>query len=169
MKVQKRLKDVTPNEYIEWRKNICGKSVTCNDCPLCPVPCEINKACWVINKKSYPKNFLNRKIEVETKNNDTLSSDGLFEKEILTEKEKEYLKSVIKPFKDKVEYITKNIYSGLNDKFYYFIMISIKSVDGAEQSINLPYFKIGSDMYSGMRLRKFYVPKGLGLIEREEK
>lgn len=80
--------------------------------------------------------------------------ETLFERkeEILDETEKRYLASVIRPFRDKVEAITKE----LSNK--EFISIELKD----EASINFPYFKKGT-MYKGMKKYKKYTLKELGL------
>ena len=72
--------------------------------------------------------------------------------EILDETEKRYLASVIRPFRDKVEAIRKE----LSNK--EFISIELKD----EASINFPYFKKGT-MYKGMKEYKKYTLKELGL------
>lgn len=80
--------------------------------------------------------------------------ETLFERkeEILDETEKRYLASVIRPFRDKVEAIKKE----LSNK--EFISIELKD----EASINFPYFKKGT-MYKGMKKYKKYTLKELGL------
>ena len=80
--------------------------------------------------------------------------ETLFERkeEILDETEKRYLASVIRPFRDKVEAIRKE----LSNK--EFISIELKD----EASINFPYFKKGT-MYKGMKEYKKYTLKELGL------
>ncbi len=80
--------------------------------------------------------------------------ETLFERkeEILDETEKKYLASVIRPFRDKVEAIKKE----LSNK--EFISIELKD----EASINFPYFKKGT-MYKGMKKYKKYTLKELGL------
>lgn len=80
--------------------------------------------------------------------------DTVFERkeEILDETEKRYLASVIRPFRDKVEAIRKE----LSNK--EFISIELKD----EASINFPYFKKGT-MYKGMKKDKKYTLKELGL------
>lgn len=104
------------------------------------------------NKKFFKKlpNDYTGTIEVE--------NGYIVEKEILDEKEKEYLSAVIRPFRDRVEYIKKVggnrefIEITINDKYFYF------------DNINLPYFKKGT-MYKGMELNKKYTLKELGLDE----
>lgn len=75
--------------------------------------------------------------------------------EILDEAEKEYLSNIIKPFKDRVEYIVKITIYHSNKKF---LEIMLKNGDYA----NLPYFRT-NNMYKGMELDKLYTLKELGL------
>ena len=77
-------------------------------------------------------------------------------KEILDDAERRYLKAVIRPFKDKVEYITKEAGGGGRE----FIHIEIAYFD----SVNLPYFEKGT-MYKEMKLNNHYTLKELGLYE----
>lgn len=74
-------------------------------------------------------------------------------KEILDEKEKEYLSAVIRPFKGRVDYIKKFDITGKE-----FICIYLKN----DEDIDFPYFKKGT-MYKGMKLGKKYTLKELGL------
>lgn len=78
----------------------------------------------------------------------------IVEKEILDEKEKEYLSAVIRPFRDRVEYIKK--ISG--DREY----ISVLLEDG--DGVVFPYFEKGT-MYEGMEADKKYTLKALRLDE----
>lgn len=75
-------------------------------------------------------------------------------KEILYEEEKEYLRGVIKPFRDKVEYIRKVI-CYFNRKEYIEIKVD-------EEYTQLPSFKVGT-MYKGMEIDRKYTLKELGL------
>lgn len=82
-------------------------------------------------------------------------------KEILDEKEKEYLSAVIRPFKNRVIHIEKNkIFQG-NSEFINIVLYSSSSYN-KEESIPLPYFKKGK-MYKGMKPDKRYTLKELGL------
>lgn len=94
--------------------------------------------------KSLPNNYTGT-IEVE---------NG-FIKEILDETEKRYLKAVIRPFKDKIIYISKEIDFGRE----YYIYIDLD-----DDSICLPNFKKGT-MYNGMEEDEKYTLKELGLDE----
>lgn len=77
-------------------------------------------------------------------------------KPILDKKEKEYLSAVIKPFRDQVISISKNV-----SLYGEFIDIEI---DEAEDhgDIYLPYFKPKS-MYKGMKVNREYTLDQLGL------
>lgn len=77
-------------------------------------------------------------------------------KPILTEKEKEYLSNVIKPFRNKVKWIKK--YSSPTENFEY-IRISYKD-HNYSNVLNFPDFKVGT-MYRGMKLDKLYTLKEL--------
>lgn len=75
---------------------------------------------------------------------------------ILTEKEKAYLSSVIKPFRKDVEWIEKiERYDGENE----YIHMTVKR---NEDCCELPTFKKGT-MYKGMEANKVYTLKELGL------
>lgn len=82
-------------------------------------------------------------------------------KEILDEKEKEYLSNLIEPFKKIVIRIEKikTLYG--NSEFINIVLYNSISYN-KEESIQLPYFKKGT-MYKGMKLGKKYTLKELGL------
>lgn len=94
--------------------------------------------------KKLPNNYTGT-IEVE--------NGYIVEKEILDEKEKEYLSAVIRPFKDRIKFIAKR------KMFDDYICIGLN-----DEVISLPYFKKGT-MYKGMELYKEYTLKELGLGE----
>ncbi len=93
--------------------------------------------------KKLPNDFTGT-IEVE--------NGYIVEKEVLDEKEKEYLSNLIKPFKHKVEYIAKLCYL---DEHYI-------SIDLSGEEICLPCFKKGT-MYKGMEEEKEYTLEELDL------
>ena len=82
-------------------------------------------------------------------------------KEVLDEKEKEYLSAVIRPFKKRVIRIEKikTLYG--NSEFINIVLYSSISCN-KEESIQLPYFKKGK-IYKGMKRDKKYTLKELGL------
>ena len=81
------------------------------------------------------------------------------EPSILDDVEKEYLKAVIKPWRDKVAYITLCVIciNGVNKQY---IAIGIKGDD--ETDILLPNFEANT-MYKGMKLGKEYSLEDLDL------
>lgn len=76
-------------------------------------------------------------------------------KPILDDAEKEYLKNVIKPFKSRIKYISKETAY----MYDYYIHIDLGNDD-----IALPFFK-KETMYKGMKADKEYTLKELGLDE----
>lgn len=94
--------------------------------------------------KSLPNNYTGT-IEVE--------NGFIQEKGILDETEKRYLKSIIRPFKNRVISICKRV----NFVGFYYILIKLK-----EDTIVLPDFEKGT-MYNGMEEEKIYTLKELGL------
>ena len=86
----------------------------------------------------------------------------IYEEPILTDKEKEYLSNLIKPFKDRIKTIEKVDVD--DDSIYQFITIVLESEYQYFdcESIELPYFKKG-ECYKGMATKKRYTLKELGL------
>lgn len=84
--------------------------------------------------------------------------EWLFEdskKPVLDEKEREYLSSVIKPFRNRVTWIRK-WFNGID----YQIIISL---DQAGNLLQLPRFPLSFEMYKGMDSNKRYSLQELGL------
>lgn len=150
MKIKKKLKDISLEEFKVWSIKNCNQ-LSCEKCVFSKVCCdEFSSDCWINNKDIYSDKFLNQEIEIET--------------DILSEKEKEYLKSIIRPFK-RVEYIVKKKSEDCNGNTFYYIVIATISVasDYEIDPIYFPYFKPESKMYEGMELNKEYTLKELGL------
>lgn len=78
-----------------------------------------------------------------------------YKEQVLDETEKEYLKSVIKPFRNRVISVRK-WFNGID----YQIIISL---DHGENLCKLPRFPLGSKMYDGMNSKVWYTLKELGL------
>ena len=79
-------------------------------------------------------------------------------KSILTEKEKEYLSAIIKPFKDKVSYIVKR--QGFKEDKKLSVEFIIIYVD--DEKIVLPSYDKGT-LYKDMKLTEKYTIEDLGL------
>ena len=73
---------------------------------------------------------------------------------ILTEKEKAYLSAVIKPFRDRVKYITKYIYPAKEE---YLLIVMYNG-----ERMSFPTFK-KETMYKGMKVYEEYTLEDLGL------
>lgn len=114
---------------------------------------------WCVNHKESNKKFgevfeedgfikIERPVKYET----------IYEapKEILDKEEKEYLEAVIRPFRDRVLFISK--YSCVEG--YEYICIAIKD----DNWTTLPDFESGT-MYKGMELNKEYTLDELGLFK----
>lgn len=78
------------------------------------------------------------------------------EKSILDDVEKRYLENVLRPFKDKVEYLIKRSFRHKGD---YIIIVIYEDAD-----LIFPYFKKDT-MYKSMEVDKRYTLKELGLFE----
>lgn len=81
------------------------------------------------------------------------------EQPILTEKEKCYLENVLRPFKDKVEFIRKEFEISKSQEH---IHIGVKN----DFDIDFPNFQQGT-MYKGMESDRRYTLEKLGLFEEE--
>lgn len=82
--------------------------------------------------------------------------ETMFERkeEVLDETEKRYLSNIIRPFKDKVRFISKDRDSDYDKEFIF--------IDLKNEFIYLPNFKINT-MYKGMKEHKKYTLKELGI------
>lgn len=150
MKIKKKLRDLTEEEYREYLDTHCewGK---CSGCIFQNVMCSYsNNRNWFKNKDLYSNEFLNQEIEIKAPS-------------ILDEREKEYLSAVIKPFKNKVKSISK---SNVANGQYEYISIETVHPLGTE-FILFPLFKTQT-MYKNMKLRKKYTLEELEL-QNEEK
>lgn len=135
-----KLKDITEEQYNKWKEEKC-KSTLCKNCIFNMANCSKSYRSWVRNKEIYSDKFLNQEIEIE-------------DEEILTDEEKKYLENVIRPFKDKVEYIRK-----VNAIGNEYIKIDLFNDDAV-----LPYFEFGK-YYKGMETSKEYTLEELGLFK----
>lgn len=91
---------------------------------------------------------------------DLLKGEHEIEKLVLDTVEKNYLENLLRPFKDKVEFVEKREY---RNKEHIFIQINRYHM---YEWIVLPSFKKNS-MYKGMKSEKGYTLKELGLFEND--
>lgn len=149
MIIKKKLRDLTKEEYREWKNINCLVGVmNCSECPLYKVSCGLEvKNSWVINKDMYSDKFLDQTIEVEVP-------------DILTKEEKEYLSYVIKPFRNEVISIEKIDSLLYNDEA--FLQITTESKKRGKLRIVFPYFSKNT-MYKNMKTAYTYSLEELGL------
>lgn len=86
------------------------------------------------------------------------------EEQLLTKKEKTYLENVVKPFKERINYIAKD----KGESYRSFICIDVKTYynENFHDVIYLPLFD-GDKMYTGMEYCTKYTLKELGLFNDE--
>jgi hypothetical protein len=89
---------------------------------------------------------------------DLLNGEIGIQKSILTQREKEYLEGVLKPFKDNVVWIQK-----ISRESYEYLNYRIKINDGFEYCC-MPSFE-SNKMYRGMKANKEYSLEDLRLFE----
>lgn len=142
--MKKAIKYLTEEEFCIWKNKNCSL-ITCDICPFKSVNCDLNdKNSWVNNKDLYTSKFLNQEIELDFK-------------DILTNEEKEYLKNVIKPFKDSISCIYKS--KKIPDKEFIRIILENDLMD-------FPTFTEDT-MYKGMITYKRYTLKDLDLVSKK--
>lgn len=92
------------------------------------------------------------------------------EQPILDEVEKRYLEGVLRPFKDRVEFIEKSeqYIAGKGYKEYITIAIFSNICYSNHDYMHMPFFDKGI-MYKGMELEKEYTLEELGLFEDENR
>lgn len=115
---------------------------------------------WIVIRIIINKSGINYQIVNSPNWNTGYSSvpENKLQKTLLDKEEKEYLEAVLKPFKDKVDCITKD--SSLGG---YYINVELCNGD------NLPFpdFSEQADMYVNMKPERAYTLKELGLFEEE--
>lgn len=110
---------------------------------------EIKGYFWITNETVLTAKI--QKVEIPT------YTEYIPAKPILDEKEKEYLSTVIKPWRDEVIYIKKKGVKQDDGKKEEWLYIDVNN-----DYARLPFFKAGT-MYKGMELDKEYTLEELGL------
>ena len=87
----------------------------------------------------------------------------IYNPQILDDVEREYLKMVLRPFHDEVEYVVKSAHHLRRDGTYDNEYLSIEFQDG---NFTFPDFDSGK-MYVGMEREKKYTLKELGITYKE--
>lgn len=151
MKRKIKLRDMTKEQWERFRKNDCYNNIVeCKNCPLKHVNCSYfdeDTEQWIDNKDLYSDKLLDQEVEIEML-------------DILDKQEKEYLRAVIRPFRNRVISIKK---IEIKIENLYSICIKVKSEFTLSEieHIDLPIFK--NDMYMGMEANKSYTLEELDL------
>ena len=124
--------------------------------PFCWSSSMLEKVEEKVHFKSLDQYF-SGKLEVE--NGFVIKKED--KKEILDKAEKEYLENLLRPFKNKVEYIQKNWF----DSCHSFLEVGMGKI---YETFCLPTFETNK-MYKGMEIGKEYTLKELGLFESKKK
>lgn len=143
MLVEKKLRDVTNEEFKSWFYKNCNTKTRCKDCIFIGTNCSASSLeNWTQHKEIYNDKFLDSTIEVE-------------QGKILDDVERKYLSAVIKPFRGEIISIQ------LIHSCYYskkgWIQIRTPGMN-----TQLPYCDI-TKMYLGMTDCKEYTLEELGL------
>lgn len=157
MKKKIKLRDMSKEQWDKNRSVLCKllSHECCENCIFQWVGgCSdsIYRSSWINHKDCYSDKVLDQEVEIEMP-------------DILDEKEKEYLRAVVRPFRDKVTCIKKAIGFGCNHQTTYCIVIEINNqfaMFGVED-IKLPYFYFQNELYEGMILNRKYTLEELDL------
>lgn len=131
-----------------------GKKVRRKDWELSKYIC-LNKDKNIVNESGYEVLFT---IDFDDIKNEHWEE---YNEDILDEKEKPYLESILKPYKDRVDFVVKE---GIGD-YYERIVICVSVKNKLYKNyIAFPYFNKGT-MYKGMEIDKKYTVNELGLYK----
>lgn len=145
MKIRKKLRDLSVEELEQY----CSEN-GCASCALIWLSCTSGFEAIREHKDIFNDKFLDQKIEIEVP-------------DILDEKEKEYLGNVIKPFRDRVISVVKNVACTATNAAYICIFVrpNVHMVFG-DDTLRLPLFAKDT-MYKNMQFDVEYTLEELGL------
>lgn len=151
MKIKKKLRDLTKEEYSNNKDRICVSFDNCEKCPFNIVACEPTyRFSWTDNKKMFSDKFLNQEVEIEVP-------------DILTKEDKEYLEVALKPIYESGANINRLIkYTSCVEGLEY-----LKCVDDASGAYFNLYFKKGT-MFRNMQESNYYMLEDLGLFQEQK-
>ena len=126
---------------------IATKKITnCEKCIFDNVRCDSYlNCCWINHKELYSETFLDQEVEIEVE-------------PILTDKEREYLRAVVNPFRNRVVWIKKQDYYPDGQ----YIKIEIKK----DVPVVFPLFE-ENKYYKNMEVDKEYTLEELGLWKKK--
>ena len=143
--------NLTDEKFKEIKDYICKKQKHCKRCIFYGTHCGLYANDIATYRKMLDEKILNKEFKIK-------------DEILLNNKEKEYLKAVIKPFRNRIIFIEKR-----NHFRFQYIAIAVKALDKnslGEDSINdiicLPKFKVGTQ-YKFLKLDIQYKLEDLGL------
>lgn len=145
MKIRKKLRDLSVEELDQY----CSGN-GCASCALRWLSCSSGFEAIREHKDIFNDKFLDQKVEIEMP-------------DILDEKEKEYLGNVIKPFRDRIISVVKNVACTATNAAYICIFVrpNVHMVLG-DDTLRLPLFAKNT-MYKNMQFDVEYTLEELGL------
>lgn len=145
MKIRKKLRDLSVEELDQY----CSEN-GCTSCALRWLSCSSGFEAIREHKDIFNDKFLDQKVEIEVP-------------DILNEKEKEYLGNVIKPFRDRIISVVKNVACTATNAAYICIFVrpNVHMVLG-DDTLRLPLFAKNT-MYKNMQFDVEYTLEELGL------
>ena len=143
MKKKIKLRDMTEEQFFAFKNSDSCIKKSCDDCPFHYTSCSVMERCWAKHKDIYSDKFLDQEVEIEVP-------------DILTKEERDYLKAVIAPFRERVGKIEKLRYDWANG----FLRIGLTDI--AIGSLCMPSFNMENE-YVGMKENKLYTLEDLGL------
>ena len=145
MKIRKKLRDLSVEELNQY----CSEN-GCASCTLRWLSCSQDFEAIRKHKDIFNDKFLDQKVEIEMP-------------DILNEKEKEYLGNVIKPFRDRIISVVKNVACTATNAAYICIFVrpNVHMVLG-DDTLRLPLFAKNT-MYKNMQFDVEYTLEELGL------
>ena len=143
-----KLRDLTAEQWDKWYED-CGDHTLCKKCPFACCGCDTSRSeiSWFNHKDMFSDKFFDQEIEIN--------------EQLLTDKEKEYLENVLRPYKDKVLYILKGKY-----KNYEYLIIRVRNTSTFCDSISIPLFE-ENRYYKNLEVDKQYTLGELELFENE--
>lgn len=103
---------------------------------------------------------------IKWEDDDPTRISDIYDPQILDDVEREYLKTILKPFHEKVDYVAKNSRNIFGNNYRReYLYIQFHDQDG---KFEFPDFNSG-EMYSGMELRRSYKLDELGITYTEDK
>ena len=145
MKIKKKIRDLSVEELNQY----CSEN-GCASCALRWLSCSQDFEAIRKHKDIFNDKFLDQKVEIEVH-------------DILDEKEKEYLGNAIKPFRDRIISVVKNVAPTAANAAYICIFVrpNVHMVIG-DDALRFPLFAKDT-MYKNMQFDVEYTLEELGL------